>query len=163
MLRMIAAANVAPSFHNRQRLVAEDLRHLSDPCVIFEHEGVDDDGVRFFVYTVGGWLNGRPVGTVEGGCTVGGEVIVIHAKDRDEADTIASMGLGDTINALDSEEAMYQEAHAAQARLASVGAMERLDQSMKPLSDMSDRFVEDVQKIRPLIGDDVILTTNKPN
>lgn len=158
---MIAASNVAPAFHHRQRLVAEDLRRLSDPCVIFEHQGVDSDGERFYVYTIGGWLDGRKLGDFQGGCTVAGEVILINAKSREDADAMASLGLGDTINALDSEEQLYQEASAAQARLASVGPIERLDQAMKPLPDMSDAFVDDVNKIRPLVGDDVLLTTGR--
>jgi hypothetical protein len=158
---MIAAANVAPTFHHRQRLVAEDLRRLADPCVIFEHTALDSDGDRFYVYTVGGWLDGKKIGDFQGGCTVAGEVIIIHARNREEADYLAADGLGQTINALDREDELYMEAHAAQARLASVGPIERIDQATKPLSDMSDRFVEDVAKIRPLIGDDIILTTGK--
>lgn len=158
---MISAANVAPSFHHRQRLVAEDLRRLSDPCVIFEHAGSDSDNEPFYVYTVGGWLDGQKLGDFQGGATVAGEVIVIHAKNRDDADAMAADGLGQTINALDDEERLYQEAHAAQARLASVGPIERIDQALKPTSDLSDRFIDDVNKIRPLIGDDIVLTTGK--
>lgn len=157
----IAAANVAPSFHLRRRLVAEDLRRLDEPCVVFEYRSLDSDGQPFYVYTVGGLLDGQKIGDFQGGCTVAGEVIVIHAKSRDDADAMAALGLGDTINALDEEEALYIEAHAAQARLASVGPIERIDQATKPLSDMSDRFVSDVEKIRPLVGDDVILTTGR--
>lgn len=161
MPAMIAAANTAPTFHNRQRLVAEDLRRLNEPCVIFEHEGLDSDNARFFVYTVGGILDGKPIGGIEGGATIGGEVILIAADKREDADAMASLGLGDTINALDQEEALYIEAHAAQLRLSSVGALERLDQALKPPSDVSDAFVEDIAKVRPLVGDDVILTTGR--
>lgn len=158
---MIAAANVAPTFHHRQRLVAEDLRRLQEPCVVFEHEGLDSDSARFFVYTVGGYLDGQPIGGREGGATIAGEVIVIAADKREDADEMASLGLGDTISALDEEEALYIEAHAAQARLASVGALERMNQALKPPSDVSDAFVEDVAKTRPLVGDDLILTTGR--
>jgi hypothetical protein len=158
---MIAAADVAPTFHHRERILAEDLRKLEDPCVIFEHQGSDSDGARFFVYTVGGVLDGRKLGDFQGGVTVAGEVIIIHADRRDDADAMAADGLGQTIAALDVEEERYIDAHAAQARLASVGPIERLDQATKPASDVSDRFVEDVAKIRPLAGDDIILTTGR--
>lgn len=157
----IAASNVAPDFAQRRRIVAEDLRRLADPVVIFEHAGVDSDAQKFFVYTVAGWLDGANIATMQGGATVAGEVIVIHADDRATADDMAAAGLGDTINALDSEEKLYQEAHAAHARLASIGAVERINQATKPAADMSDAFVEDAAKIRPLIGDDVILTTGR--
>lgn len=158
----ISSSNCAPALHHRQRIVAEDLRRISDPCVIFEHEARDSDGELFFVYTIGGWLDGKKLGDFQGGCTVAGEAIFIHAKTRAEADYIASMGLGDTINALDREEDLYQEAHAAQARLASVGPIERMDQALKKPADMSDAFVDDTAKIRPLAGDDIILTTGRP-
>lgn len=134
---------------------------MSDPCVVFEHEGLDSNGDRFFVYTVGGVLNGQPIGGRDGGATIAGEVIVIAADKREDADAMAADGLGTTINALDQEEELYIEAHAAQARLASVGALERLDQATKPASDLSDRFVSDLEKIRPLVGDDVLLTTGR--
>lgn len=154
----IAAANVSPTFLHRQRLVAEDLRNLEDPCVIFEHKGIDSDGEVHYLYTIGGRLNGRPLPE---GCTVAGEVILIHASSRDEADAIAVLGLHDTILALDAEEGMYQDANAALARLRSVGAVERIDQATKPDSDKSDAFVDDVNKVRPLIGDDVILAAGR--
>lgn len=152
---MIAAANVLPDFSHRQRLVADDLRRLEEPCVLFEHRGTDSDGVDFYVYSVAGRLDGQ---RLTDGCTVGGEVIVIHAESRQEADAIASLGLMDTISALDSEAEMYQEAHAAMARLSAIGARERLEQTLKPASDKSDAFVEDISKVRPLAGDDLVLT-----
>lgn len=151
----IAAANVVPDFSHRQRLVADDLRRLDDPCVLFEHNGRDSDGVEFYVYTVAGWLDGQRLAD---GCTVGGEVIVIHASSRGEADAIASLGLMDTISALEREEVMYQEAQAAMARLAAIGARERLEQTLKPDADKSTAFMEDIAKVRPLAGDDVVLT-----
>lgn len=153
---MIAAANVAPNFLHRRNLVAEDLRRLQEPCVLYEYDALDDDGVRHYVYTVGGYLDGQRLAD---GCTVGGEVMLIHADSREEADAIAVMGLSDSINALDSEEELYQEANAALARLSSISPLERMDQALKPDSDKSDQFAEDVAKVRPLIGDDVILQT----
>jgi len=155
---MIEAANVHPNYLLRQKLVAEDLRKLQEPCVIFEHEWTDTDGERCFAYTVGGWLNGRPVGGIEGGATVGGEVIVIHATNRQEADYIASLGLQDTIRSLDGEEAAYIEANAALARLGSVGAVRRLELSTAKPADMSDEFVKDQAQITKLRGDDIVLT-----
>lgn len=154
---MIAAANTQPNFLLRPRLVAEDLRRLDEPCVILEHIDRDPEGDTYF-YTVGGWLDGR---RLPEGHTVGGEVIKVLARDRDEADEIARYGLHDTILSLDSEEAHYQEAHAALARLSSVSPLERIDQASKPDSDKSDAFIEDVQKVRPLIGDDVILAAGR--
>lgn len=150
-----AAVNMVPDFAHRPRLVANDLRRLEEPCVLFEHKGQDSDGVDFYLYTVGGWLDGK---RIPDGATVGGEVILIHARDRAEADALASMGLMDTIRALDAEEGMYQEANAAMARLSAIGAKARLEQTLKADADKSDAFMEDISKVRPLAGDDVILT-----
>lgn len=155
----LAAANIAPTFHHRQQLVTDDLMRLQQPCVIFEHHGTDSDGVDFYVYTVGGWLDGVPL---QDGCTVKGEVILIHASSRDEADMIASLGLEDTINALHGEAKAYIDAHAALARLQSVSPVERLDLATKKASDKSDAFEADSAAIRPLIGDDVMLTVANP-
>lgn len=150
-----AAVNMVPDFAHRPRLVADDLRRLEEPCVLFEHKGQDSDGVDFYLYTVGGWLDGK---RIPDGATVGGEVILIHARDRAEADALASMGLMDTISSLDAEEGMYQEANAAMARLSAIGAQARLEQTLKPDADKSDAFMEDISKVRPLAGDDVVLT-----
>jgi hypothetical protein len=158
MPRMISAANVTPNFLHRRRLVAEDLRRLEDPCVIFEHKGVDSDGEPFYLYTVGGWLDGV---RLPEGATVGGEVILVHGRSKEEADQIAALGLHDTILGLDQEEDYYQEANAALARLSSISPIERINQATKPDSDKSDAFVEDVAKVRPLVGDDVILAAGK--
>jgi len=155
----IHASDVAPTFHHRQQLVADDLRRLVEPCVIFEHKGTDSDGVDFYIYTVAGWLDGA---FLSDGCTVKGEVIVVHASNREEADLIAGLGLEDTINALNAEETMYQEANAALARLSSIGATERIDLATRPDSDKSDAFERDQAAIRPLIGDDLILTVGNP-
>lgn len=151
----INTANVIPDFAARRQLHAQDLRRLQEPAVIFEHHGIDSDGAHFFIYTVAGWLDGLNVATIQGGATVGGDVIVIHADDRASADDMAGMGLQDTINALNNEEAAMLDALAAKARLESVGAIDRMDLAIRP--DKPDAFVEDVNKIRPLIGDDIIL------
>ena len=154
----IAAANIHPAYYLRQKLAAEDLRRLVEPCVIFEHQWLDDDGEKCWAYTIGGLLNGKAVGDMQGGATVGGEVIIVHADSRGEADAIASLGLMDTINALDSEGAAYVEAQAAKARLAEVGPVRRLELATAAPADMSDQFVEDSQAIRKLRGDDIVLT-----
>lgn len=157
----IAASNVTPDFSFRRRLVAEDLRRLQEPAVIFEHDGVDSDGSRFYCYTVAGWLDGVNVATIQGGCTVGGEVILIAADNRDDADAMAALGLHDTILALDNEEAMYIEAHAAQARLATVGVIDRMTLATARPADKSDAFVADSDKLRTLAGDDIVLTVGR--
>lgn len=157
----IAAANVAPNFLLRRSLVANDLRHLQEPAVIFEHEGTDSDGAKFFVYTVAGWLDGVNVATIQGGCTVAGEVIVIAADNRADADAMAGLGLQDTIDALHGEEALYQEAHAAQARLATVSVIDRMTLASAKPADKSDAFVKDADKLRLLIGDDIVLAAGR--
>lgn len=153
----IAAQNVAPNFGLRRSLTATDLMNLDDPCVIFEHEGVDDDGAAFWVYTIGGYLYGEPLAH---GCTTKGDVIVIAGMScREDADAVASLGLQDTIEMLHSEHKAYEEAKGALDRLASVSAIDRMDLAIKPGADKSDAFVRDVAAIRPLIGDDIVLAS----
>lgn len=158
MLPMIEAANVHPDYLKRPSITAEDLRRVQEPCVIFEHEWRDDDGERCFAYTVGGWLDGKMLGGMQGGVTVGGEVIVVHADSRQEADAIASVGLIDSVSALDGEEAAYVEAHAALARLQAAGPAVRIDKATAAPCDKSDEFERDAALIRPLRGDDIVLT-----
>lgn len=154
----IAAANVHPAYHLRQRLDADDLRRLQEPCVVFEHNWLDDDGEQCWAYTVGGLIDGRPVGDFQGGATVGGEVIIVHADDRGQADAIAALGLHDTINALDAEADAYIDAEAAKARLAAVGPLVRLEKATAAPADRSDEFEADTAAIRKLRGDDIALT-----
>lgn len=158
MACMIQAADTAPNFLLRQKIAAEDLRRLQDPCVIFEHEWADSDGAMCYAYTVGGWLDGKPLGDMRGGVTVGGDVIIVHADSRAEADFIASDGLQSSIAALDGEEAAYIEAHAALARLASVGPVQRIDLATASPAETSDQFVADANAVRKLRGDDIVLT-----
>lgn len=153
---MLTAAEVAPSFHMRQRIVAADLPRLDEPCVIFEHHGRDSDGASFFIYTIGGYLDGRPL---QDGCTVGGDVIVINAETREDADAMASQGLQDSIDALRGEDDRIADAAAALGRLGSVGAIGRMEAATKPAADVSDAFVRDAAAIRPLIGDDIVLSS----
>lgn len=154
----IEAANVLPSFAFRRSLVAEDLRRLQEPCVLFEGTHTDSDGATAYLYTVAGMLDGQ---RLEDGCTVAGEVMLVHADSRADADAIASMGLHDTILGLDAEDAAYVEAHAALARLNSVGAAEVMNQAMKAPGDTSDAFVRDAAAIRPLVGDDIVLAAGR--
>jgi len=152
----LAAANVVPTFHLRRKLVADDLLRLDDPAVIFEGDWRDSDGVPVYAYSVAGILDGE---RLQDGCTVGGEVMLIHADTREEADAIACMGLQDTIDALGRAESQMLDAAAALGRLGQVGHMGRMEAALKPASDMSDQFVRDAAAIRPLIGDDIVLTT----
>lgn len=152
---MLQASNLAPNFAFRRNLVADDLRRLHEPCVIFEHQSTDSDGIDAYWYTVGGILDGE---VLPDGCTVAGEVALVHADSRADADAIAVLGLHDTIIALDGEAAMYIDAHAALARLQSVGAQTRIELAMKPASERSDQLMADQAAIRPLIGDDIVLT-----
>lgn len=129
---------------------------MQEPAVIFEHEWRDSDGEQCFAYTVAGWLDGVNVATMQGGCTVGGEVIIVHARSRGEADMIASLGLQDTIDALNREEEAHLDALAAQARLASVSPVRRIE--LATAREKNDEFVADAEAIRPLRGDDIVLT-----
>lgn len=158
MALMIAAANVHPAYWLRQKLAADDLRRLTDPCVIFEHQWLDDDGEKCWGYTVGGMLDGRPVGDHQGGATVGGELMIVHADARSEADAIAALGLMDTISALDAEKGAHLDALAAQARLDAAGPLVRLAKATAADADKSDEFERDAAAIRQLRGDDIVLT-----
>lgn len=154
---MIAASDCVPNFALRRNIPASDLKDVQEPAVLFEHHGFDSDGESYFVYTLGGWLNGENICTMLGGATVGGDVIVIHADDRFTADAMAVMGLEDTINALHTEDERLIDALAAQERLKTVGALDRLELAMKPDSEKPDSFILDQAKLRPLVGDDLIL------
>lgn len=154
----IAAANVAPDLSFRRRLTTAELKRLEDPVVLFEHFGHDTDGAPFYVYTVAGWLDGQNVATAQGGCTVGGDAIVINADDRDTADAMAAQGLGDTINFLDQEDEHIAEAAASLARLETIGALDRMKLSTAAPADKSDQFEHDAAAIRVLRGDDIVLS-----
>ena|GEM_PF-4721023 len=155
---MIEAANVVPNFATRRSIKADELKDLQEPAVIFEGVRLDDDGVPVFMYTVAGWLHGQNVATMQGGCTVGGDVILIHARNREEADLIAGLGLQDTIDALNREDEHIADALAAQARIASLRHIERLNLATKPDAEKNPEFVEDASKLRQLAGDDIVLT-----
>lgn len=153
----IAAENVTPDFYSRRQIHAQDLLRLQEPAVIFEHHGIDTDEAHFWVYTVAGWIDGENIATIQGGATIGGDVIVIHAENREDADAMAGLGLQDTIDALQREESVILDGLAAKARLETVGLLDRLDMATRP--DKNQDFVDDIDKLRPLIGDDIILAT----
>lgn len=153
----IAAANVAPAFHTRRSIAADDLRRLAEPALIFEGTHTDADGAIAWLYTVAGFLDGQNIATMQGGCTVGGDVIIVHARSRDEADLIAGMGFEDTINALRAEDDALIEAAAALGRLKSVNPIRRLDLATAPASSKNDEFISDVKAIERLRGDDIVL------
>lgn len=155
MAAMIAAANCVPAFHTRRSIAADDLKRLQEPAVIFEGERTDSDGAVAFLYTVAGWLDGQNIASMQGGCTVGGEVIVIHARYRSEADMIAGLGLADTIDALNREEERHIDALVAQARLASVSPIRRVE--LATAKDKNPDYVADSEAIRSLRGDDIVL------
>ena len=155
---MISAANVAPNFLIRRSITAAELQELQEPAAIFEYEGRDSDGAPYFAYTVAGWLYGKNIATAQGGCTVGGQVIVINADSREQADHMAADGLGTTINALDQDDANTEEAQKALKRLTSVGEQERLDQAIR--TDKTESFVKDATAIQKLRGDDIVLTAS---
>lgn len=94
---------------NNPTIDLDDLVRLEDPAVIFEGELVDSDNVTAYVYTVAGILDGRPIVQADHvrrcvtGALVGGDAMIVHAKDRAEADVIAAEGLLDTIKAHGAE------------------------------------------------------------
>lgn len=159
MQPMHAAADLLPNFLDRPRITAADLRRVSEACVILEADWLDSDNERCFAFTVGGWLDGKPLGDRRGGCTVGGDVIIVHAGSAEEAKAMASLGLSDTLDALDGEDEKYVEAHAALARLQSVNPVRRTELATAAPAEKSDEFERDAALIRPLRGDDIVLTT----
>lgn len=152
----IAAANTVPNFLLRRQISVSDLPRISEPCVVFEYEGADSDGVPFWAYTIGGWLDGQPLGDHRGGVTVKGEVAIITgAMNRQHADWLACEGLQTTIDAEIAATRKEMDARKALERLSSVGVIERMNLATRP--DKSDAFVEDVDAVRPLVGDDIVL------
>lgn len=157
----IDAANVRPDFSSRESITPDQLRHVDSPCVIFEALWLDDDGEKCWAYTVGGMLDGKPLGLM-GGVLVGEQAIIVHAETRELADAIASDGLLTTLSALDDEENDFIEANAALARLAAVGPTRRVELATAKPADKSDEFEADTAAIRKLRGDDVMLSAGGP-
>lgn len=90
-------------------LSLEQLIQMTDVEVICEAERKDTEGVPLWIYTVSGRLNGVLMVAVDHirkcvhGCLVEGDAIIVHGKDRAEADWIAQNGLEDTIAMLRQE------------------------------------------------------------
>ena len=155
----IAAQSLAPVFHHRKSLTAAELQRLDEACVIMEHSGLDTDFAPYWVYTIGGVLDGRPLPE---GCTTAGDVIIISGvASREEADDMASQGLLATQEALDEELRRYVEGQNALTRLNSVSPSERMAAALKPAEQKNEDFAADMAAIRPLIGDDILLAAGE--
>jgi hypothetical protein len=159
---MYSAANIVPDFTFRRSIELADLKRIVEPAVIFEGVHTDTDGVDAYIYTVAGWLDGKNIATMEGGCTVGGDTMVIHADDRETADYLAGLGLLETIDASNAADEQYIEGQAALARLAAVGPMRRIELATAPAADTSDEFVRDTASIQALIGDGMKTDSGPP-
>jgi len=95
---MLEAASIAPNFDSRRSLTPAELCRLDDPAAIFEYEHVDSNGEVAYIYTVAGWLDGDNVIDVQGGCTIGGDVMIVHADNRAAADDVVCVALEQTID-----------------------------------------------------------------
>jgi hypothetical protein len=84
----------------RQDLTTAELARIEEPCVVFERYALDSDKVMHWIYTVGGFLDGKRVGSAKGGALVGGQAIIVHASTRQDADMMAGLGLETTIESL---------------------------------------------------------------
>lgn len=84
-------------FSGHPSLTLQQLAQVDEPCVIFEGTKRDSDGVLAYLYTVGGFLDGQALWP---GHTVGGDIILVHANSREQADELAGSGLEDTISNL---------------------------------------------------------------
>jgi hypothetical protein len=151
---MLTAAEVAPSFHMRQRLVAEDLPRLDEPCVIFEHHGRDSDGASFFVYTIGGYLDGRPLLTAAPWAVTSSSSTPTVARTRTPWPRSACRTRSTPCAARTTGSRTPPRRWAGWDR----SPIARMEAATKPASDISDDFVRDSALIRPLIGDDIVLT-----
>jgi hypothetical protein len=141
---------IRPDFSDRNDISIEDLIRVDEPALIREFAGLDSDGVRFFVFSVGGWLDGENVATREGGCTVGGDMIVITADTQAAADEMASLGLQDTIDAIRAEKVIEASALDALARMETVGLAERLRLAMRAPTQRNEAFEADSALVRTL-------------
>lgn len=99
--------NFIPEVH--PDISMEDLCRLENIALICETDGQDDDGEWFFVYTIDGIKDGERVAVFDHqrkqayGATVGGDAMIVHSKDRREADEMAQAALDDTIAMLQTE------------------------------------------------------------
>ena len=88
----------------REDLSVETLPRLEEPCVVLEGVRKDTDGVKYWIFTVGGMLDGRVIGGQEGGALIGGQCIVVHGRNKPEANALAYEGLMDTIGMIRMEQ-----------------------------------------------------------
>jgi hypothetical protein len=84
---------------NNPSITLQDLMLLDDPCVVFQGCRQDSDGEVLYLYLVGGFLDGRKIEPSQ----VEGDVMIIHAKDKTEADWLAGSGLEDSIRLMRAE------------------------------------------------------------
>lgn len=141
---------IRPDFSRRNDISTDDLARLDEPAVIREFSGFDSDGEHFYVFSVAGWLDGVNVATAEGGCKVGGSMIVINADSQSVADEMASLGLQDTIDAVRAEKAKEASALEALARMETVGLAERLRLAIKAPTQRNEAFEADSALVRTL-------------
>jgi hypothetical protein len=89
-----------------------DLIRATDINVICEGEFRDSDGETFWVYTIAGELDGNRIEQLDHvrklilGATVAGDAMIIHGKDRQEADWIAINGVMDSIDTMRKADAL---------------------------------------------------------
>lgn len=88
----------------REDLSVETLPRLEDPCVVLEACRKDSDGAKYWIFTVGGLLDGRVIGGPDGGALIGGQCIVVHGRNKPEANALAYEGLMDTIGMIRMEQ-----------------------------------------------------------
>jgi hypothetical protein len=90
------------TFAHRPEVELEDVERITDVAVICEGQYLSADGVPVWIYTVAGELDGNRIEMLDHinktilGATIGGDVMIIEAKDRKEADWLAINGLQDT-------------------------------------------------------------------
>jgi len=85
-----------------------DLIRAEEDTLAVIHEGQysDTDGEDFHIYTLAGTLDGRRIEVLDHvrrvivGATVGGDAIIVHAKNRREADYIALNGVLESIKSM---------------------------------------------------------------
>lgn len=135
-------------------IVVEDLCYLDDLCVLFEYKGMDFDGVEFYVYMVGGVLNGI---CLFDGVMVGGEVMIVYVDSCEEVDVIVLFGFMDIISVFDEENVFYFDVQVVLVRLQSVSVKEWFDQVLKLDVEKFSVFIVDIEKVRLFVGDDVLL------
>lgn len=94
---LLAANGQAPLIYDQHpSITLKQLLQVEDVCVVFQGILFDSDDEVCYHYLVGGVLEGAPLEP----STVEGDVMIVHGRSRDEADTIAGCALEDTIGML---------------------------------------------------------------